>query len=362
MTTKGLKAALALALALTAPALVATPQALADDKDPLKQVVGENEQFSTQPTEIKSGHMDIGPRVIDGKWQLAVRDDSRETPVWRSPESIVFRLPDQAMLTVPEGGAYDFTGANSGEKVHVVPQTQIPGVPWLGWNTQSPEVSRSVQKGVNLSLVGAQGPGNVNVYLESGNFKKPIQLWDKRQPFPQSIWVDLNTHTHANWVFTKPGIYKLAIAASATGLDGQVRKAIGVFRFAVGDAVPTDQALGAKWDGPLPAAPAPTSALAGSGAEGGTQGSAGAKATAEGGSGSGGTTLGDASAENPVTTPVPAPASAKQADVPSQSAVGWLPVVIAVSGGVVLIVALAVYFLRGRKAREAVERELGGQS
>ncbi|MBV7363212.1 choice-of-anchor M domain-containing protein [Actinomycetaceae bacterium TAE3-ERU4] len=319
----------ALAASLGAPTL-----AHADEHDPLKQTVAEDEHFSSEPVEIKSGHMDIGPRIIDGKWQLAVRDDSANTPVWRKPDSVVFRLTDKAILTVPESGDYDFTGAQAGQPVHVIPQTQILGVPWLGWNTQSPEVSRSIKRGINLTFLGAQGPGNVNVYLESGNFKKPIQLWDKRKSQPQSIWVDLNTHTHANWVFTKPGVYLLAISASANGLDGKPQAATSIFRFAVGS--PDSQtARNTQWQGELPPAPPASAALAQSGAKSGATPSPQSAATASA----------------PQTAPGTSSAQTES------SSVNWVPILVSLAGVALLLTALILYFVRTSQARKKAAQE-----
>ncbi|OKL46616.1 hypothetical protein BSR29_07290 [Boudabousia liubingyangii] len=346
--------------------LTSAPLALAEPgDDPLKQTVNEDEAYSTDPVTITQGHMDIGPRVIDGKFQLAVRDDSKETPVWRDPSSVVLELGQAAHLTVPENGQYDFTGAKGGQKVYVVPQSQIAQVPWLGWNTQSPEVTKLLNRGVNLTFLGAQGPGNVNVYLESGNFSKPVQLWDKRDPKPQSIWVDLNTHTHANWVFTEPGVYQLALGIAGTDTAGKVYQASTVLKFAVG--VPADQARNAKWEGEVPAVPAPSAALASSGSN---QPAPQAEASAEG-NGTAGSNQASASAEKPAQ-PAATPAANQnpggQANPaqpqPSEggSGLNWLLIGFAGAGALVLIAGVLVYTSKSKSAREAAKAEVEAEA
>ena len=154
---------------------------------------------------LDAGHVDMGPKLDDGQWRFLIHDDvaradANATSVWRYPAETVMRVLDEAELTVPDDPAYSFLGADPGATVWVVPQTQNPDVVWLGWNTQDPEVMSSIDRGITLSLAGAQGPGVVSVYLQSGSFGEPQVLWDSRTEGAQPVWVDMNTHTHANWV------------------------------------------------------------------------------------------------------------------------------------------------------------------
>lgn len=219
------------------------------EKDPLRQKVSASEEFTTETHICGDGHIDLGPRIIDGKWQLAIRDDSKETPLWSLPENTVFTVSDKALLTAPDSGDYAFTGATSGSAVHVIPQTQIPSVPWLGWNTQSPEVIDTIEGGVTLRFLGAQGPGKVTVYLEAGNLSKPTVLFESTKPQAQDVWVEPNTHTHANWVFTRPGIYLINMEAKAKSNDGQELTSTHILRFAIGDQADPAAALAATWNG-----------------------------------------------------------------------------------------------------------------
>ncbi|OKL50449.1 hypothetical protein BM477_00270 [Boudabousia marimammalium] len=319
----------------TAGLLTGAPSASADELD---QVVGENETLSHDRAEIREGHMDIGPRIIDGQWMLAVRDDSKDTPAWRLPKDVIFRVGDQSILQVPDSGAYDFTGAKAGENAYVIPQSQLPGVPWLGWNTQAPEVTKQIARGINLTFLGAQGPGNLNVFLESGNFSEPTQLWDARKSEPQPIWVDLHTHTHATWVFTKPGIYAVALNVSATGNDGKNHSSTSVFRFAVGDQASAEEAFNTQWQGEIPSAEGVKSALAGG------SDAAAPVATAEP------TATTPAGTMEPVTTPEV---------VANQPASGGLSMgaLIAIIGGALVLIGGVVFFVmrRNQAAKRAAE-------
>jgi surface-anchored protein len=204
---------------------------------------------------LDAGHVDMGPKYDGDTWRFLIHDDvaradAGATSVWRYPDETVFRVLDQGRLTMPDDPAYSFTGAQAGDPIWVVPQTQNPDVVWLGWNTQDPRVMESIDRGVTLSLTGAQGPGVASVYLQSGAFGEPQVLWDSRNPTAQPLWVDVNTHTHANWVFTEPGVYLLRLRAEADLVDGSRASDTQILRFAVGSKTSTKSALAATWKGP----------------------------------------------------------------------------------------------------------------
>ncbi|MDR1152827.1 MAG: choice-of-anchor M domain-containing protein [Bifidobacteriaceae bacterium] len=226
-----------------------------DGDDPnLDQTVAAGQTLVHGETSLDSGHVDMGPKFLDGQWTFLIHDDAAKadaaaTSVWRYPAETAIHVLDQATMTVPDDPAYAFVGAAPGETVWVVPQTQNPEVVWLGWNTQDPEVMAAIDRGITLSLSGAQGPGVVTVYLQSGGFGEPQVLFDSRAADPQSVWVDVNTHTHANWVFTAPGVYLLALTAEADLIDGTHATDTQLVRFAIGSDTPPTSALTAVWNG-----------------------------------------------------------------------------------------------------------------
>ena len=142
---------------------------------------------------------------------------------------------------VPDDDLYSFVGAQPGEQVYVIPQTETKGVVWPGWTTQDPGLVQKTSRGVTLTLEQVQGPGQFTLYLENGNFSKPQVLWDSSKHEPQDIWVEKNTHTHANWVFTKPGAYLLKVTARAELADGSVVSDTRYMKFAIGDSVTADE-------------------------------------------------------------------------------------------------------------------------
>ena len=246
-TSSGTSATPSAAGATTAPASGAPGRAATPSADPaLEQNVAANEPTSQTPAVIEAGHVDLGPRLIGGKLTVSLRDDSAASPVWRDPNKTVLRVREGALIQVPQGEDYKFLADS--KRVYVLPQTQKTQLVWLGWNTQDPAVTKLIQGGVNMRIEQVKGPGRSWLILQEGTFGKPKVLADSAAS-AQDIWVDPNTHVHANWIFSKPGIYLVKVSFKATGVDGKTYQATTTLRFAVGDATSTTNALKAQPSG-----------------------------------------------------------------------------------------------------------------
>ncbi len=240
-----------LAATLTAAALAFAPvTAWAGD---LAQVVSADEEVAAPGTEatIDHGHVDLGLLLVDGQAQFLARDDSAASPVWRDPADVVFDVGDNAQLTLPEDKAFSFVGAEPGSQVWVVPQTEQADVPWLGWNTQAPSLTDNVDRGLTMEFLGHQGPGEFSLFLQNGGFEEPQLLWSTATGATDGFWVDLGTHTHANWVFSEPGIHQVRVRMSGQGAGesaGSDVAAEATLTFAVGAGTDVAQAHAAQWD------------------------------------------------------------------------------------------------------------------
>ncbi|WP_461164275.1 choice-of-anchor M domain-containing protein [Arthrobacter sp. R4-81] len=268
---------------------------------------------------VDRGHIDLAPRFVDGAWRVQVRDGTIEPSVWREPDDVVFHVRDTAELTMPDDPAYAFVGKAAGQAVHVVPQTEMPGVVWIGWNTQDAGVIEGVRRQIAFTLVDVEGPGDLLLYLQSGNLTAPQVLWDSRETGLQDIFMDTNVHTHGNWIFTEPGTYLLTVEFAAELSDGTPLVDRKVLRFAVGDSADTQAVFDA-----VPAA------------------------VAEGKTETKGKQDGVASATVAGTGPLGLPAEAVTAAMTGVGAVGIL--------AIGLIVAAAA--VRGRRAKAAAAAEL----
>ncbi|MBO1902963.1 choice-of-anchor M domain-containing protein [Leucobacter weissii] len=151
-------------------------------------------------------------------------------------QGLVFHLSDAGRTTVPSGSAYRFLGA-AGDELWLAPQIQNPRVIWPGFSTEDPNLrGRAKGDAVRIRLVKAEGPGKVELFL--------TELGDVRRTFSSSsslsAWsTGVPQHTHMNWAFTAPGIYRLTFEAEATvttssGKNPKKQTAENTYTFAVG--------------------------------------------------------------------------------------------------------------------------------
>lgn len=168
---------------------------------------------------IADGHVDIGPRLVDGRWTIQVRDDTVRPQVWRNTEDVVLHAVEGAKAQVPDGPRFSFLGS-PGSPVWVLPQVQQPGVLWPGWNTQDPQVTAVVNREVTWRLRRATGPGRFVLFV-NGEFGAPEVIFDGSRSQAQQTGIDLNTHAHGNWAFSAPGTYLLDIEMNAQTTEGE---------------------------------------------------------------------------------------------------------------------------------------------
>ena len=232
------------ALLCTFAVIAGAPSSFADPSpDPdLAQSVAAHEEWSNEASEISVGHVDLGPRLIDGQWRAGLRHDAESGAVWRDPNQTVLRVNDAAIMTAPDSADYPFLADVAGKPVYVVPQTQNPGVVWLGWNTQDPAVTATIDRGLTMRVGPVSGPGRAWLFLQSGTFGKPLLLADSGAA-PGDVWIDSGTHVHANWAFSAPGTYTATVTFLGTTTAGEAVSASTTLRFAVGDAASASEAL-----------------------------------------------------------------------------------------------------------------------
>lgn len=295
----------------------------------LTQTLSAEQPVASGRTEISAGHVDMGPRFNNGKFELMLHDDHGESPVWRSLDEVIYRGSDKAILEVPNDPRYSFVGAPAGSKVYVIPQTETKGVIWPGWNTQDPQLVSKLNRGVNLTLEQVSGPGTFSLYLENGNFSAPQVLWSSTKNEPQKLWVEKNTHTHANWVFTAPGEYLLKVTASAELSDGSTVSDTRYLKFAVGDSASADA---------LYAMEAQARGSSGSA----SSGSASSASQAAGTQASGAQASGSSSAA----------AASDQSGFRAEFTISWSPIV----AGIVVVVGVGA-FIASRRRRASAQRE-----
>ncbi len=169
--------------------------------------------------------MDLRLREDSGaatNYSLVLKDDSltgEKTSVMRAIDSVTWKVGVNARFTRPQSlsdPSYDVLGA-IGESSYVLPETQNPDIVWPGVSTEGIDYSQ-FPKGIDYELKVVDSPKDSRVaFFQGGTFGGPANIMvDSANPAKSRIHTDSPTHMHANWVFSKPGHYRLQIRA----LDG----------------------------------------------------------------------------------------------------------------------------------------------
>lgn len=190
---------------------------------------------NTSTSKATSGHFDFGAVLSGGNLSAQVKDDRTSPATWKQPGALTFVLGDGAKTTMPGGMNHI---APAGAEVYLIGATQQATVPWVGWNTQNPELVAQASGPATLTLTDLQGPGRLSVFL-SGNFGSAGTT--VFNGVGDSFSVPLNTHQHANWVFTAPGAYSATLTWTVPLKSGGQATASGTLNFEVGDMAQAQQ-------------------------------------------------------------------------------------------------------------------------
>lgn len=157
-----------------------------------------------------------------------MKDDSRSPARWVAPDSLTFGIGEAGHTTAPATLAkYGITG-----RVYLIGQTQVPQVPWVGANTMNETVVAHAAGAVTWRLENVQGPATPLVY-ESGNFGALVsKVWFAK--VGDTTQIEVNRHVHPNWVFPKPGTYRLTISQTARLKDGSTATGSTTLTFIAG--------------------------------------------------------------------------------------------------------------------------------
>lgn len=203
---------------------------------------------ASAPVVIADGHVDIGPRIVEGGWRVQVKDDTTAPHVWRDLESVVLHAGDAARTEIPDRESLSFLGP-PGTPYHVLPQAQRSGIVWPGWNSQDPSVVEAVPGAVTWRLREVDGPGRFVLYV-TDSFGDASVLFDSQAALPQDLEIPRNSHVHGNWAFGEPGVYRLAVEMRGTTAGGEVLSDVRSLTVVVGDG--TDPATVVPDPGPGP--------------------------------------------------------------------------------------------------------------
>lgn len=181
---------------------------LRDPNNVYAQVGSDADPGSDKPMVLDHGHTDIFRvgSTDNGGLDLKLKEDVTGEGILHTPENVLLKIKDAALMDIPTG----LPGAPRG---YVLPLTQNPEVLWPGWETF--DVKRNDFSAVKINISNVKGPGQVNLFSQ-GSFGDLQSLLDGgSNTLPGTITVHHPSHVHANWVFSKPGVYTMTVQAVA---------------------------------------------------------------------------------------------------------------------------------------------------
>ncbi len=155
-------------------------------------------------------------------------------------DEVVVYVPGPAVAR-PAGAAWDFIGNDAGDPTWYIPQVQDFAKPWLGFSSE--ELVASEWTSYTLSLVSVSPPsGGEFALTTTGTFGGNTLLWTSYPTIDgtDTFNVGLNTHAHANWWFSEPGLYGITLRASGVHITDGPKEATATFTIGV-QAVPVPE-------------------------------------------------------------------------------------------------------------------------
>jgi surface-anchored protein len=193
------------------------------------------------PTIFGAGELDLEVAYEDGEWELIGLDEVNEREI--NADELVILGSSATQTVVPENPAFGFLGA-PGDVVHVLPQEETEGVIFLGIAGDEIESGVFVGDAVELKLVSSEGPGHVSLYAVDA-FGSPEVFFNTADGISGSdaFPVNVGGHSHQNWGFTQPGVYRVGLQASGdlAGNAGGSQSDVAIFTFNIqGTGTTTD--------------------------------------------------------------------------------------------------------------------------
>lgn len=193
-----------------------------------KRNVVETEHADAVSMCIRGGKMHMFSKVdwapSNGKYEHA-REPANE---------LLFHVNDTLKQEIPAKG-FEFTHA-AGKQAWMIPQNQVQGGLWAGWNTQ--DIAEKDVKGgkvtMQLNQKKSQAPKGANVEVFQTGWSGSDRVFSLTDPKHSSYEQIANAHVHANWVFTHPGVYRLVFDSSAV-VGGKRVTGEQEYVFVVGD-------------------------------------------------------------------------------------------------------------------------------
>ncbi|MDO4910213.1 MAG: anchored repeat-type ABC transporter permease subunit [Corynebacterium sp.] len=163
--------------------------------------------FEKTSVTVRRGHVDMA--FLPG--ESAFHDTSNPAqPRWVNSKNLTL-LVNPAVAEEADGQ----------DLVYVLPQTQDPELPWLGFSTQYADFEKVHldKQWADLSLESMVGPAGARLYASRSTLSGQSIILDS-DDFSKNIRITPGVHEHVNFVFDKPGDYVLHFAYTWTDTEG----------------------------------------------------------------------------------------------------------------------------------------------
>lgn len=212
--------------------VVTTTEILAD----LVQQVGGDRVTASSLVPAGGDPHSYEPTPADAK-RVAKADVTFTNHLLLEPQSLIKTIDANADKDAPN---VSLAEAAESYGAHVIPLVENIGldVLWLGLRVRGDGKQRGATRtsSVRLAATKLEGPGQLVAYLTE-SLGRPDRYFDSTDGLDKSDSTTLPpaAHTHLNWAFTKPGVYRLTLQGSLDNNDGKLKPlGQGTFTFAVG--------------------------------------------------------------------------------------------------------------------------------
>ncbi|MBM3844738.1 MAG: DUF3466 family protein [Verrucomicrobia bacterium] len=167
------------------------------------------------------GHADFAFDYADGVWDQRMRHDDFGPSL--EPNTILIRGTVASQLVVPSDlpEGYEFLG-NVGDTIWILPEVQDPRLPFLGLAAEETPIDTFLNRDIRVQLRKVEGPGQF--IASDAGFNEPRVFFNTRDGIGPADFYPLpaGSHAHLNWLFTRPGYYRVTLQASGVLTDGDV--------------------------------------------------------------------------------------------------------------------------------------------
>ena len=167
---------------------------------------------------LTEGHADVGVAYGNGAWDLHIHDGEADTEY--EPAGALLSVGPAALTPRPAGAAFDFLGVAAGENYYRLPQTETPGLVFLGFGTEEIPAGTFAGGTVSLTLKAVNGPGHFSVWKSDINGPAVRMATTDGVTADDALTLTEGSHAHYNLGFSAKGRYEVTFEATGNLTNG----------------------------------------------------------------------------------------------------------------------------------------------